>query len=75
MIQDVQKRTIIQLFDAERPAFYNVPKYQREYVWGRWNWDALFDDLIEHDGGEGHFLGTFIWSTGKAIRAPTLSSR
>lgn len=60
MIQHADNKEIRELFDSDRPSRYVVPKYQREYVWGKWNWDALFDDLIERDAGEGHFLGTFI---------------
>lgn len=60
MIEHVDNKTVSELFSAERPSFYFVPKYQREYVWGKDDWDALFSDLIEEEAADGHFLGTFI---------------
>jgi hypothetical protein len=51
---------VSELLSSDLPPFYNVPKYQREYVWGRYDWEALLDDLLEHEGTDGHFLGTFI---------------
>lgn len=35
---------------------YVVPKYQREYTWSRDNRSALFDDILDDEGGH------FIWS-------------
>lgn len=35
-----------------------MPPYQREYSWKKQQWEDLFDDLIDADGG--HFLGTII---------------
>ena len=33
---------------------YVVPKYQREYTWSRDNRSALFDDILDDEGG--HFI-------------------
>ena len=35
-----------------------MPRYQREYVWRRYNWENLFDDLLENPPG--YFLGSMI---------------
>ncbi len=35
-----------------------VPKYQREYVWSKKDWENLFDDILDNPAG--HFLGSII---------------
>lgn len=37
---------------------FNIPEYQRAYVWSRRDWEALFDDII--DNPDGHFVGAII---------------
>ncbi len=37
---------------------YHVPKYQREYTWGRWDWERLLQDIDENDPG--YFMGSLI---------------
>lgn len=37
---------------------YHVPKYQREYTWGKWNWERLLQDIEENDPG--YFMGSLI---------------
>lgn len=37
---------------------YHVPKYQREYTWGKRNWDALVQDIADNDPG--YFMGAII---------------
>lgn len=54
----VNKYPISQILDPESKAVYEIPKYQREYTWSLKQWEALFDDLMEH--GEGYFLGSII---------------
>ena len=54
----VNKYPISQILDPESKAVYEIPKYQREYTWGPKQWEALFDDLMEH--GDGYFLGSII---------------
>lgn len=58
MIQSTHNKPIAELFSADNKIRFHIPKYQREYVWSKWNWEALFDDLEESNGG--HFLGSII---------------
>lgn len=58
MIQNTENRPIAQLYSSDHKVTYFIPKYQREYVWGKNNWEALFDDILESNGG--HFLGSII---------------
>jgi uncharacterized protein with ParB-like and HNH nuclease domain len=37
---------------------YHVPKYQREYTWGRGEWEQLLNDVDENDAG--YFMGSII---------------
>ncbi|MFN9853217.1 MAG: DUF262 domain-containing protein, partial [Planctomycetota bacterium] len=37
---------------------YHVPRYQREYTWGKKQWDILLQDLQEN--GIGYFVGAII---------------
>ena len=46
------------MFDPDSRTVFEIPKYQREYVWGTREWAALYDDLFEN--GEGYFLGSII---------------
>jgi len=36
---------------------YVIPKYQREYIWNKENWEELLNDI---DEGDGHFIGSII---------------
>lgn len=54
----VNKYPVSQMLDPEGKAVYEIPKYQREYVWGIKQWEALYDDLQENK--EGYFLGSII---------------
>jgi hypothetical protein len=49
---------------------FEIPKYQREYTWGSYQWENLFDDLL--DNQPGYFLGTIICidTSIDAINAP-----
>ncbi len=58
MIKSVNNYPISQLFDIEANVVYAIPRYQREYTWGKWEWEKLFDDIFENDGG--YFLGSII---------------
>jgi len=49
-----------ELLNIDQNVVYQVPRYQREYSWQKSQWDQLFDDLIESDRSQGHFLGTII---------------
>lgn len=58
MINSAAARTISELFNPEKDVTYFIPKYQREYVWGKNNWELLFDDIISNENS--HFLGSII---------------
>lgn len=58
MIQDVKNYPISTLLDIESSIVYAIPRYQREYKWGKGSWDNLFDDLLENDPK--YFLGSII---------------
>jgi uncharacterized protein with ParB-like and HNH nuclease domain len=58
MIQNTDNKPLSELFSSDNKISYHIPKYQREYVWGKWNWEALFDDIEESEGS--HFLGSII---------------
>jgi hypothetical protein len=58
MIQDVKALPVSFYFSPDGMTSFFIPKYQREYVWGLKNWDALFNDLEESPAG--HFLGSII---------------
>lgn len=55
---NVNKYPISQMFDPESKTLFEVPKYQREYVWGMREWTDLYDDIVENDAG--YFLGSII---------------
>jgi len=58
MIQSAEIYQISTIFDIDLKIKYEVPKYQREYIWGKEQWENLFNDLADSDGG--HFLGSII---------------
>ncbi|MBA1198253.1 DUF262 domain-containing protein [Pseudomonas plecoglossicida] len=63
MIQDVKAFPVSFYFNPDGATSFFIPKYQREYVWGWSNWDALFNDLNESPSG--HFLGSIICVNGQ----------
>ncbi len=61
---DTGKKYIKDIFDKD--AFYNIPEYQRPYVWGKDEISILLDDLagaMESDSTKEYFLGCMIWNT------------
>jgi len=58
MIKSVNKYQVHQIFSIEDKIVYAVPRYQREYAWGKSHWERLFDDLMDNDPG--YFLGSII---------------
>lgn len=58
MIKSVHNYQISQLFNVEATVVYAIPRYQREYTWGKSQWENLFDDVTENDPG--YFLGSII---------------
>ena len=55
---NVNKYPLSQIFDSDAKVIFEIPKYQREYIWGSGQWEALFDDIVEND--DGYFLGSLI---------------
>jgi uncharacterized protein with ParB-like and HNH nuclease domain len=43
--------------DNNKELYYKIPPYQREYAWGKEQWENLFDDINNHDE-LGYFLGS-----------------
>lgn len=61
MIQSANHIQLHQLFSPEFNIRYIIPKYQREYTWGKRNWEDIFNDIYgENDSEEGPFLGSII---------------
>lgn len=58
MIKSVNNYPVSQLFDIEAGVVYAIPRYQREYSWGKNQWENLFDDILDNDPG--YFLGSII---------------
>jgi hypothetical protein len=58
MIKSVFNYPVSTLLDIESTVVYAIPRYQREYTWGKWQWDALFEDLLENDLQ--YYLGSII---------------
>lgn len=58
MIRSVSNYPISQLLDIDAKLVYVIPKYQREYTWGKEQWENLFDDILEN--ATGYFLGSII---------------
>lgn len=60
------KKYIKDIFSPEQ--FYNIPEYQRPYVWGDDQIVALLEDVsraMENDSNKEYFLGCMIWNTRK----------
>ena len=47
MIQDVKALPVSFYFSPDGTTSFFIPKYQREYVWGGKNWDALYDCMTD----------------------------
>ena len=58
------KKYIKDIFSPEQ--FFNIPEYQRPYVWGEEQITALLEDVskaMETDNNKEYFLGCMIWNT------------
>ena len=58
MIKSAQNKPVSELLSGDANWKFKVPRYQREYVWKRDDWENLFDDLMENPSG--YFLGSMI---------------
>lgn len=66
---DTDKKYINDLFDSS--SFYNVPDYQRPYVWEDEQIIALLEDVYkawEKDAEKEYFLGCMIWNTKEQVQ-------
>jgi Protein of unknown function DUF262 len=54
--------------DAGSREHFHVPKYQREYAWGRKEWEQLLLDIDENDPG--YFMGSLICVNDNADPVP-----
>lgn len=72
MIQKAGQKKILELYSHDDPKLFFIPRYQREYVWGKWNWEQFFDDIT--DANIGHFLGSIIYinKEGDSMEHPKL---
>ena len=43
----------------ENNSLFTIPRFQREYLWGKKNWEAFFNDILEFR--EGYFIGSMIF--------------
>jgi uncharacterized protein with ParB-like and HNH nuclease domain len=59
MIYNTNHYTIADLFKEGGSVRYVIPKFQREYIWAKENWEVMFDDMIEGNG-EGNFIGSIL---------------
>lgn len=50
--------------NPENLIVYEIPEFQREYAWGKDQWNALFDDIDSNDPG--YFIGSIICISGKS---------
>jgi uncharacterized protein with ParB-like and HNH nuclease domain len=58
------KKYIKDIFNPEQ--FYNIPEYQRPYVWGDEQIAAFLEDVsraMENDNSKEYFIGCMIWNT------------
>lgn len=58
MIKSVHDYQIDDVFKKDAGFCYVIPKYQREYTWGQYQWKDLYDDICENDFG--YFIGSII---------------
>jgi len=61
---DADKKYIKNLFSSD--SFYNIPEYQRPYVWEDEQVTALLEDIFyafEKDDSKEYFLGCMVWNT------------
>lgn len=59
MIYNTNHYAIADLFREGGNVRYVIPKFQREYIWSRENWEVLFDDMLEGNG-DGNFIGSIL---------------
>lgn len=64
------EQTFASLLNVEGNQWhYHIPRFQREYVWGKDNWSKLLDDINEDDSG--HYMGAIICVQDTQEASPT----
>ncbi|VUT24920.1 MAG: hypothetical protein MASP_00765 [Candidatus Methanolliviera sp. GoM_asphalt] len=58
MINSANQYQISDIFSIDTKVKYVIPKFQREYIWGKQQWEDLLNDLVDND--KGYFLGSII---------------
>lgn len=58
MINNANKYSLSEIFAPDNKTKYVIPKFQREYIWNKDNWEELLNDILESDGN--HFIGSII---------------
>src|SRR3989338_9614336 len=58
MINNANKYSLSEIFAPDNKTKYVIPKFQREYIWNKDNWEELLNDVLESDGN--HFIGSII---------------
>lgn len=58
MIKSVDNSKLANLTSIDNRFLFTIPRYQREYTWGKEQWEMMFDDIVENDLG--YFLGSII---------------
>lgn len=62
---DFHSKTILGLFDSSQKSFV-IPVYQRAYSWGKDQWNAFLNDLLEQiEGNNNYFYGNILLETVK----------
>lgn len=56
---DTKQLSVGKLLNSVNEVF-RIPMYQRSYDWNEEQWNALWEDLMQIQGNETHFLGTII---------------
>ena len=46
------------ILPRENKIIYDIPEFQRDYSWGKEQWEPFFNDICEND--EGYFVGSII---------------
>ena len=69
-IKSVDQIPVSRIFPNDSSIVYKIPKYQREYTWGKYSWDALFSDVIDNEPG--YFLGAYICVSTGSLGMSTL---
>jgi hypothetical protein len=60
VIKDASSINVGTLLSTDKDFTFQVPRYQREYSWGKDQWSDLFDDFMQAESTDSHFIGSII---------------